>query len=287
MRTSDRGSLGAPLSGSPVTVTLVTLNVLVFLLLEGTGYVSDMLGGSMDSVTLYLWGAKYGPAIADGEWWRLVLPIFMHIGWFHLLTNSIGLLIFGSMAERIFGSFAYLAIYLVSGIVGNVTSFVMTPALGAGASGAVFGVIGAFGVYLLLNRKVMGELGRQSLITVAVIIALNIAIGFGSQGIDNAAHVGGLLTGAVMAYLIAPRQRLVLTQTMGDFGAPRITLRNESQGTWWVLFAVAVGLGVAVIGTWIRSQDYPYTDQFQQAGYEFFDFSSGPQGGFGLGLFED
>jgi hypothetical protein len=191
------------------------------------------------------------------------------------------------MAERIFGSFAYLAIYLTSGVVGNVASFVMTPALGAGASGAVFGVIGAFGVYLLLNRKLMGELGRQSLMTVAVIIALNIVIGLVSPGIDNAAHVGGLLAGGVMAYLIAPRQRIVMTSGWGDYGPPRLSVRSQSQRAGWIVLAVGVGVAVAVIGTWIRAQDYPYTDAFSRLGYEFFNFSSGPDGRRGFGPFGD
>ena len=275
LTTYSRSSLGASLSGSPVTISLVIINLLVFLGLEATG-------GSQSNVNLYRWGAKYGPAIADGEWWRLGLPMFMHIGLFHLLTNSIGLLIFGSMAERIFGSFAYLAIYLVSGIVGNVASFVMTPALGAGASGALFGVIGAFGVFLLLNRRLMGELGRQSLTTVAIIIALNIVIGFVSTGIDNAAHVGGLLTGGMMAYLIAPRQRLVISPDMGGFGPPRLSVRSGAQRRAWVMIAVAIGLAVAVAGTYIRAQDYPNADVFKREVYGFLDFSDRE----GRGLFD-
>jgi rhomboid protease GluP len=266
LRSSTQTYFGGSLSKAPVTVALLAINVLVFALLEITG-------GSTDSVNLYRWGAKYGPAIADGEWWRLALPIFMHIGFFHLLTNSLGLLIFGSVVERIYGSVAYAAIYLVTGIVGNLASFVVSPALGAGASGAVFGIVGAFAVYLLLNRKLMGEMGRQALITVGFIVGLNLVLGFSQQGIDNAAHVGGLLAGGVMGYLISPRQKIVIEQVWSDFGPPRMALKTQAQAGWLIALAVAAGIAVTVIGVYIRSQDYPDRDVFKAAGYSFMDFS--------------
>ena len=269
MRTYRQSPFGASLSDSPVTVGLVAINVLVYLLLELTG-------GSQNNVTLYRWGAKFGPAIADGEWWRLVLPMFMHIGLFHLLTNSLGLLIFGSMAERVFGSVAYLAIYLMAGVIGNVASFLITPAMGAGASGAVFGIIGAFAVYLLLNRRLLGEVGRQSLTTVAVIVGINIVIGMITPGIDNAAHMGGLLAGAFMAYLISPRQRLVITPGWGEFGPPRMQIRDQAQRSFLLLLAIAAGAAIAVIGTTVKSSNYSEPDIFANCNYKFLDFSSEP-----------
>ncbi len=270
MRTSQQSIFGGSLSGAPVTVALVAINVLVYLLLTVTG-------GSEDNVNLYRWGAKYGPAIADGEWWRLILPMFMHIGFFHLLTNSIGLLIFGSIAERLLGSPAYLAIYLITGVLGNVASFVMSPALGAGASGAVFGVIGAFGVYLLLNRQVMGEVARQALTSVAFIIALNIGIGFVTAGIDNAAHVGGLLGGMFMSYLVAPRQRMVIAPGWGDFGPPRMGVQVRRQSGILLGMAIATGIAITLVGTIIRAQDYPHEDIYSLCDVHFGDFSD-PEG---------
>lgn len=270
MRTYSQTTIGASFSGAPVTVALVVVNVLVFLLLTATG-------GSEDSLNLYRWGAKYGPAIADGEWWRLVLPIFMHIGFFHVLTNSIGLLIFGSMAERFLGSPAYLAIYLVTGILGNVASFVAGPNLGAGASGAVFGIIGAFGIYLVLNRKVMGDVARQALTSVAFIVVLNIGIGLVSSGIDNAAHIGGLLGGLFMAYLVSPRQRMVIMQGWGELGPPRMGVVVRRQQAWLLVLAIATGIAITVIATAIQSQDYTHIDEFAVCGYSFADFSD-PEG---------
>ncbi len=266
MRTSQQTPIGASFSGAPVTVALIAVNVLVFLLLTATG-------GSENNVNLYRWGAKYGPALADGEWWRLIMPVFLHIGFFHLLTNSIGLLIFGSMAERLLGSPAYLAIYLVTGVLGNVASYIFTPALGAGASGAVFGVIGAFGVYLLLNRQVIGEMGRQAITVVAFIIALNVISGFMTEGVDNAAHVGGLLGGMFMAYLVSPRQRVVLTPGWSELAPPRMSIQVRKQSGILLGVAIAAGIAIAVIGTIIKSQEYPHEDIYALCDYHFADFS--------------
>ncbi len=258
--------IGASLSGAPVTIGIVAINVIVFLLLTATG-------GSQDSVNLYRWGAKYGPAIADGEWWRLVIPMFMHIGVFHLLTNSIGLLIFGSMAEQFLGSRTYLVIYLLTGLLGNVLSYVVSPNLGAGASGAVFGVIGAFAVYLLLNRRVMGEMANQVLLMVVIIVALNLFDGFRTTQVDNWAHIGGLVSGGFLSYLVSPRQQQVVISNVLDFSPPRMGVRLQRQGAVMLGLAIAVGLSITVIGTAIRSQDYPYRDSFVLCDYHFADFS--------------
>ncbi len=275
MTTSSRNVFGASLTGAPVTTALVAINVLVFMLLTVTG-------GSDNAANLYRWGAKYGPAIADGEWWRLVLPIFMHIGFFHLLTNSIGLLIFGSMAEQLLGGRVYLSIYLVTGVLGNVASYVISPTLGAGASGAVFGVIGAFGVYLLLNRRVMGEVARQAITSISFIIVLNLVIGFATSGIDNAAHLGGIVAGMAMAYLVAPRQRFVLTPGGYGISPAQLGVHIQKRPGYMLVLAVVVAMVITVAATAIRSSDYPYPNDFESCGYHFADFSD-PVGNFPFG----
>jgi membrane associated rhomboid family serine protease len=266
MTTSSRNVFGASLTGTPITTALVVVNVLFFLLLTVTG-------GPQDSVNLYRWGAKYGPAIADGEWWRLFLPIFMHIGFLHLFTNSIGLLIFGSMAERLLGGRIYLLIYLVTGVLGNVASFAISPALGAGASGAVFGVIGAFGLYLLLNRRVMGEVARQTMTSIAFIIVLNLVIGFATSGIDNAAHLGGLIAGMAMAYLVAPRQRMVFTQEWPGISPARLSVDVRRRPSYMLILAIGIAALVTVAVTTFQSNDYQHPNDFETCGYYFADFT--------------
>ena len=216
MNVSGRFGSAVSLQATPVTAVLLAVNVLMWLVLHFTG-------GSEDSQNLLRFGAKYGPYIACGDWWRLITPMFLHIGFFHLLANSFGLFIFGGMVERIFGSVAFVAIYLVAGVLGNLFSYWAdigiyhsTP-IGAGASGAVFGIIGAFGSYLLLNRHVLGQMGRQAMMSVLFIVGINFVFGITLSGVDNMAHLGGLFGGALLALVIAPTQNAV----MADFAPGR------------------------------------------------------------------
>ena len=215
-----------------------------------------MLTGGTGTQNLIDWGAKYGRYIAEGEYWRLVLPMFLHVSFFHMLTNLFGLVIFGSMVERIFGTRNFVVIYLMAGILGNVVSFLAGPNLGVGASGAVFGILGAFGVYLLLNRRLLGQMGRQQLTTIGVIVAINVVLGLSISGIDNAAHFGGLLAGGLVALLIAPRERLFAVETPFNFGTPRMALRSGAQPASRVLVAIILIVAIATAITWFESQSY-------------------------------
>ncbi len=215
-----------------------------------------MLTGGTGTQNLIDWGAKYGRYIAEGEYWRLVLPMFLHVSFFHMLTNLFGLVIFGSMVERIFGTWNFVVIYLMAGILGNVVSFLAGPNLGVGASGAVFGILGAFGVYLLLNRRLLGQMGRQQLTTIGVIVAINVVLGLSISGIDNAAHFGGLLAGGLVALLIAPRERLFAVETPFNFGTPRMALRSGAQPASRVLVAIILIVAIATAITWFESQSY-------------------------------
>ena len=215
-----------------------------------------MLTGGTGTQNLIDWGAKYGRYIAEGEYWRLVLPMFLHVSFFHMLTNLFGLVIFGSMVERIFGTWNFVVIYLMAGILGNVVSFLAGPNLGVGASGAVFGILGAFGVYLLLNRRLLSQMGRQQLTTIGVIVAINVVLGLSISGIDNAAHFGGLLAGGLVALLIAPRERLFAVETPFNFGTPRMALRSGAQPASRVLVAIILIVAIATAITWFESQSY-------------------------------
>jgi|TARA_B100000959_G_scaffold286820_1_gene367461 rhomboid protease GluP len=219
-------------------------------------FLGVMLTGGTGTQNLIDWGAKYGRYIAEGEYWRLVLPMFLHVSFFHMLTNLFGLVIFGSMVERIFGTWNFVVIYLMAGILGNVVSFLAGPNLGVGASGAVFGILGAFGVYLLLNRRLLGQMGRQQLTTIGVIVAINVVLGLSISGIDNAAHFGGLLAGGLVALLIAPRERLFAVETPFNFGTPRMALRSGAQPASRVLVAIILIVAIATAITWFESQSY-------------------------------
>ncbi|MDA1280572.1 MAG: rhomboid family intramembrane serine protease [Chloroflexi bacterium] len=246
--TGQRQPLAASIKGAPATSVIVGLNILFFF--------GVMFTGGATTQNLVDWGAKYGPFIADGEVWRLAVPMFLHAGFFHLLTNLFGLLIFGSMVEQTFGTRNFVALYVVAGIMGNVVSYVAGPNPGVGASGAVFGVVGAFGMYLLLNRRLLGQVGSQQLTTIGVIVALNIVFGLATTGIDNAAHFGGLLAGGLMAYMMGPRERLVEVSTPFNFGPPRMALRTRQQSATRMAIAVAIVLAAAAVLTVLESQTY-------------------------------
>ncbi len=197
----DGGGMSALLRANPAMWTVLAVNVIYFIVLE-------LAGGSEDIEVLIKYGAKYGPDIADGQFWRLVTPVFMHIGFGHLLANSIPLLIFGGIVERSYGWRSFLAIYFTAGVGGNVASYAAGPNVGAGASGAVFGLLGAFSVFLYLNKSTFGSSARSSLAGLAFIISVQIVIGLTTTGVDNWAHLGGLVIGALVGTRLSPRPQL-------------------------------------------------------------------------------
>ena len=229
------------MAATPVTFLLLGANVVIWLALEASG-------GSQDPGVLLRFGAKFGPAIADGEYWRLLAPIFLHIGFFHLLTNSIGLLIFGRIAESLFGSVSFAAIYLLSGVLGNIASYAAGPTLGAGASGAVFGIVGAYGVYMIRNRQALNQMGGSSLGGLGLLVVINLVFGFSIAGIDNWAHLGGLAGGFAMALGLTPRAFIGYIRPV----LVRVPVRRAIA----VVTLALVAIGVM---TWTIGRDYPYS----------------------------
>ena len=250
----QRQPLSASIKGTPATSFFVAINILFF--------AGVSITGGANGPNLLDWGAKFGPSIAGGEYWRLAMPMFLHVGFFHLLTNMFGLVIFGSMVERIFGPRNFVAIYLSAGVIGNVASFLAGPNLSVGASGAVFGIFGAFGMYLLLNRRLLGQVGRQQLTSIGVIVGINIVFGLSISGVDNAAHIGGLLAGALVAYFVSPRERLVAVTTPFNFaGTQRMGLQTGQQPGSRLVVAVTVIAVIAAALTILVTQTY-VTDVF-------------------------
>jgi len=249
----QRQPFAASINGAPATSLLVGVNIVFYLGVMITGGTN----GPSGIQNLINWGAKVGPFIADGEYWRLAMPMFLHIGFFHLLTNLFGLVIFGSMVERTFGTRNLVAIYLAAGIMGNVASFVAGPNVGVGASGAVFGILGAFGMYLITNRRLLGQVGRQQLTSIGVIVGINIVFGLSVSGIDNAAHLGGLVAGGLVAFLIAPRERLIAIATPFSFvGTPRMALQTGQQPVSRLIIAVVLIAVIATVLTVLETQTY-------------------------------
>ncbi|KRL83697.1 rhomboid family integral membrane protein [Ligilactobacillus apodemi DSM 16634 = JCM 16172] len=172
---------------------MITINLLVFIGMT-------LSGGSENVANLIRWGAKYNPLIIQGEWWRLVTPMFIHIGLEHLALNMLTLYFLGIQLEQLFGKWRYLVLYLVSGIGGNIFSFALSNNVSAGASTALFGL---FGAYLMLgesfrHNQYIRMISRQFL----VLVVLNFAFDLFTGGIDMWGHAGGLFAGFLASYLV-------------------------------------------------------------------------------------
>src|SRR5205814_3693973 len=158
--------------------------------------------------------AIYKPAIAGGEWWRLFTGTLLH--WnipIHIILNGYALYVIGLDLESFFGRWRFAAIYVISALGGSVASFMFTPLVfsdgafdyphGFGASGAIFGLIGALAVFFGLNRSLFGRRGNFQFWNIIVVIILNLGLGLsGIFPIDNSAHTGGLITGAAVGFVL-------------------------------------------------------------------------------------
>jgi len=180
-----------------VTYTLLVITVIVFLL----QLASELLMGGEDlPVTI---GVKANQAILQGQLWRLITPVFLHGSLLHIAFNMYALYSIGPQLERHYGHWRYLALYLLAGFAGNVASFMFSASDSLGASTAIFGLIGAYGVFLYANRRIFGETARRALINVITIAVINLVLGL-SPGIDNWGHVGGLVSGTLFAWFAGP-----------------------------------------------------------------------------------
>ena len=228
-----------------VTWVLLAANIIVWLAMS-------VSGGSQDPDVLLDFGAMYGPFIADGEYWRLFTAMFLHVGLTHLLFNGFGLLIFGQLVERIYGPYRFIAIYVLAGLTGSVASYLFnTDVIGAGASGALFGILGALGAFFAARRDLLGEVGQQNLIGIAVLAGINLVFGFSTSGIDNFAHMGGLVGGVVLGYALVPNYNIVINV----FGFPdRLVEAKSFIRAWWIVPLVVFVLAtVTLLGTSSRS----------------------------------
>lgn len=179
-----------------VTPVLIGANVLVFLISLALG-ASPIEPGSR---TLLELGANFGPSTFGGEWWRLLSSAFVHIGILHLGLNMWALWLLGNIAERMFGNFTFLLLYLLSGIGGSLLSLLWHPEIiSAGASGAIFGVAGGLVAFLYFGHILVPRaVVRELLGSLIFIVGFNLFLGALWAGIDNAGHVGGLAIGLVM-----------------------------------------------------------------------------------------
>jgi membrane associated rhomboid family serine protease len=185
--------------GTWVTRALVVANLAVFLLMA---VVARSLG-TFDIERLIAFGAN-GPLTIGGQWWRLLAALFVHANLLHVLLNMWALWNSGRMTERLFGRWYFAFIYMGSGLCASLASLVWDPTrVSVGASGAVFGVLGAFLACLTLRRNEMPvTVLRAHWLSTSIFVLFNLVTGALQSGIDNAAHLGGLVTGFVFGCLL-------------------------------------------------------------------------------------
>ena len=207
-------------SSSTVTITLIGICVGIFLLqfLVGVNAVAAD------------WGMWPAAVAVNNEWYRLLTSVFLHGSWLHLAFNMYVLYVLGPPLERLLGHVRFLALFLIAGLGGAVASFTFSSinTVSVGASGAIFGLMGAL--------VVAGRHLRTDITQVLVLIGINVVIGFIAPGVDWRAHLGGLITGAAVALVISK--------------APP----GRSQTMWQVIGCVAIVATLVAIVLWRAEQ---------------------------------
>lgn len=185
---------------SVVNYVLVAANIAIFIYAELTG-------GSENLEHMLELGAMYPPLVERGEYWRLFTSMFLHFGLAHLLSNMMLLFFLGDYMERFMGRVRYLILYLLGGVLASLTSWLHAENSGdayvsAGASGAIYALVGGLVVLLIESR---GKLEDLTLGRVLAMVVLLLAVSFQSEGIDAFAHLGGFLSGMVLTLLLGSR----------------------------------------------------------------------------------
>lgn len=187
----------------------------LFLIIQVIVFVLEQLaGGSENTQVLLYYGAKVNAYVQFGEWWRLITPIFVHIGFMHILFNSLALYYIGINLEQIIGHWRFIVIYMISGVVGNLASFAFgaSNAISAGASTSLFGLIGVYIAlgYLFKDHYQLRAMGQQ-FIGLAV---LNLVLDLLMSGIDIWGHLGGLVGGVLLTMILIQTYRQPYSRQM-------------------------------------------------------------------------
>lgn len=178
---------------APVTKLLLAAIVVAFGL---------QIWGETAGTDLVAVGANERTAVLAGQYWRLLTSMFLHGGFLHLLLNAWALYQLGTLFESLLGSSRMIGTYFLSGIAGSVASIVWTQEPSVGASGAIFGLLGALIAFLLRRREALSPAGKSILSQLVMWAGINLFFGFQMPGIDNAGHLGGLAAGFLLGLLL-------------------------------------------------------------------------------------
>ncbi len=236
----QRVAVSLPISEPRLTYVLLAIIVVIY------GYFFT-LSGNGQLQFLDNW-AKVNSAIRAGEYYRLVTSMFLHLSLMHILFNGYALYILGRDVEALFGTVRFAAIYFLGGLSGSLASFVFTSAPSAGASGAIFAVFGAEMVYFYQHRDLHGTAGRRHLQQLAILMVINLALGFSSGvigpfRIDNAGHIGGIIGGVVLAWFIGPHYQIAYDPT----AQTSFTVVDRNPIQRWALPVLLYTVGLLVV----------------------------------------
>jgi rhomboid protease GluP len=239
-------------TGAVVTPGLMALTALVFAwaVYGGAGWLAPHV------TTLIQLGSNFGPFTLDGQWWRLLSSPFLHYGLLPLLINMCALWQMGRVAERLYGSVHFLLLYVFAGLCGGITGLLWDPTSNsAGASGAIFGVLGGLLVFVFRpDARVPAEIAFGARISGAVFVLYNLAHAITHSGVHNSAHLGGLLGGIVMGWLLA--------RPLSVEGRAEASFRLVVAVSGSAIALAAVSLPLVLPGT-LRSAEWHFRHQLQ------------------------
>jgi rhomboid protease GluP len=209
-----------------LTYTIAGFTVLVYLLQVGSTYLFGYANPSAGLDWLEVYGAMISSGVRAGEVWRLLTPMLLHASVPHILFNMYALVVFGTGLERNFGHWRFLILYILGGFAGNVLSFLHLSgsSYSVGASTAIFGLVGAEGIFLYQNRKLFGRQFGRLIGNIIFVVAVNLFLVGLAPGIDNWGHIGGLLGGLIFAWFAGP-----IWEVQGNMTAPYMADRREAR----------------------------------------------------------
>ncbi len=219
-----------PASVPTVTYAIIGVTTAFYLLQLASVYFAGYANTLAQLDWLEVYGAKINGLIRAGQLWRFLTPALLHGSIAHIGFNMYALYIFGVGLERHFGHRRFLLLYILTAFTGNVLSFLLSSGYSIGASTAIFGLVGAEGVFLLQNRKLFGSQFKGAIANIIFVVVVNLFIGL-APGIDDWGHVGGLLGGLIFAWFAGPRwevQGMYPALYMADKREPRQVLTGAA-----------------------------------------------------------
>lgn len=217
----------------PVITAIVLIHLILYILTFLPILPTNWIFESFSGVNLY---------IMQGEWWRLVTAMFLHASFAHLLFNSFTLIIFGPPLEQMLGKIRFLLLYLSTGIIANIATFILKPLTYAsvGSSGAIFGLFGIYIALILFYKELMSYNNKQIVVTILVI---GLIMTFLQPQINATAHIVGLLSGFILGTFMLGKRKELTKSAKRTFN--RLNIERFSAKYWfWIIIVILVIIGI-------------------------------------------